>query len=300
MLTHVLLVTCLNTGCTDNIILRGMKNTDISLAIRTLEVSHNTKVNLIFTDRGSNVRKELLEESGSWTVVNHVSSGQSRNYSEAKVRLGRKIWRAVFRICKDENGKFTAKLDFMEFLYLAKLVSLSINLIPYCRVSADTQGFCPANLLYGRSLTEAVIGESDVIDFAESPPLVKYKQYLDKILQIRNEVLVNLATEADGRNHDYKLRNKSKRKIHEGDVVIWEHGNNRYNLAVVLFVYPAPSVSVKIRFSNVQEPKDVKIGSVKVLVPFDSVEAQSLGNRDIEGMSQEIVRAVASAKGKVV
>ena len=300
MLTHIMLATCLNTGCSDNVILRGMKNTDISLAIRTLEVSHNTKVNLIFTDRGSNVRKELLEESGSWTVVNHVSSGQSRNYSETKVRLGRRIWRAVFRMCKDESGKFAAKIDFVELLYLAKLVSLSINLIPYSRVSSETQGFCPANILHGRALTEAVVGENDMIDFASSPPLSKYKDFLEKILQVRNEVLVNLATEASGRNHNYKLRNQSKMKINEGDVVLWEHGNNKYNLAVVLMVYPSPSVSAKIRYSGVKEPKDVKIGSLKVLVPFDSVEAQYLGSRSMDAMSQEISRAVESAKEKVV
>lgn len=300
MLTHIMLATCLNTGCTDNILLRGMKNTDISLAIRTLEVSHNTKVNLIFTDRGSNVRKELLEESGSWTVVNHVSSGQSRNYSETKVRLGRRIWRAIFRTCKDETGKFTAKLDFVELLYLAKLVSLAINLIPYSQISSETQGFSPANLLHGRALTEAVIGENDMIDFASSPPLCKYKEYLEKILQVRNEVLVTLATESSGRNHNYKLRNQSKMSIKEGDVVLWEHGNNKYNLAIVLMVYPPPSVSAKIRYSGVKEPKDVKIGSLKVLVPSDSVEAQSFGNRDMDSMSLEIARAVKSAKEKVV
>ena len=65
-------------------------------------------------------------------------------------------------------------------------------------------------------------------------------------------------------------------------------------------VYPKPSNSVKIRFSAVQEPKDVKIGSVKVLVPSDSAENECLGSGAIDDMAEEITRAVESAKQKVV
>ena len=88
--------------------------------------------------------------------------------------------------------------------------------------------------------------------------------------------------------------------VKEGDVVLWEHGNNQRTLATVIEIYPKPSNTVKIRFSATQEPKDVRIRSLKVLVPSDSVENECLGSNKVDDMTEEISRAVESAEKKVV
>ena len=144
------------------------------------------------------------------------------------------------------------------------------------------------------------MGESESVDYINKPPLAKYKEYMQGIIKIRNEVLMSIAAEASSRQHDYKLRNQTGLTVKEGDVVLWEHGNNQRTLATVIGIYPKPSNTVKIRFSATQEPKDVRIRSLKVLVPSDAVENECLGSNKVDDMTEEISRAVESAEKKVV
>ena len=299
MLAHILHVSCLNTGCSEQIILRGMTHTDVALALRTLEVSHNTKISLLSTDRGSNVRRELLEQCGSWTCVNHASGGQQRNFAESRIKLARGIWRNLFRKAKGEGGRYSVKLDFTELLYLTKLVTLSINSIPFSTVSKNTQGFSPAVCMYGSGLTEALLCESEVVDFAKSPPLIKYREYMDKVLKCRNEVLLTLAIQGESIERSYNTRNRVRRVVAEKDIVLWKHSGDRLTLAQVLKVHDPPSTSATIRYGG-GEPKAVPIGNLYVLVPANSAEAQCLRERDISEMNAEVHRVIENADTRAV
>ena len=294
---YLLNVVCVNTGCCDHILLRSLTHKDIVLGIRTLEISHNTRVSIIFTDAGSGLKKSLLEEHGSWTVINHSSSAQLRNYSESRTRLARHIFRSIFRKCRDEEKNYSVKIDFMELLYLAKLITVSINVIPYTKLNENNQGMSPACLMYGAGLTQAILCESEHTNFSENPPLAKYKEYMEKILECRNEVLLTLAVSAAGRQKDYNLRNHMKMEVNVGDIVLWRHGGRKFNLARVMEKFPPPSNSVAISYGG-KKPFSVMIESLRVIVPINSEEGRALGQRDIQSMPLEIQRVLENSRDR--
>lgn len=299
MLIHILHVTCLSTGCNEQVILRGMTHQDIALGLRTVEMSHNTKISVIFSDRGSNLRKELLEECGSWVVANHPSGAQQRNFVESRIKLARGIWRNVFRQCKGETGKYAARLDFTEVLYLTRMITLSINSIPFTVLSENTQGFSPSAIIYGAGLTEAILCENEAVDFINKPPLKKYKEYMEKILKCRNEVLLTLSIQGENRNQKYNMRNRVRANVDKNDIVLWQHQNNKYTLATVIRLLPPPSNSAEIRYGG-GSPKVVAIESLHVLVKANSEEGKHLQERDVQKMSEEIQRVLENSNSRVV
>ena len=299
MLVYILHITCLNSGCSEEVILRGLTHADIALGLRTLEMSHNTKISVLFTDRGSNLKKELLEKCGDWIVCNHPSGSQQRNYSEGKIKLARAIWRNVFRQCRGEQGKHAARLDYTELLFLTRMLTLSINSVPYTVLSEKTQGFSPACVLYGSGLAEAILCETEALNFADRPPLKKYKEYMDKILKCRNEVLLTLSIRGESTDQKYNMRNRVRATVSENDIVLWRHQGDKYTMAKVISLHPPPSNSVEIKFGG-GTPKTVAIDNLHVLVPANSEEFKHLRERDPDHMSSEIKRAIENSKARVV
>ena len=189
------------------------------------------------------------------------------------------------------------KIDFMELLYLAKLITVSINVIPYTTLTRENEAMSPACLLYGAGLTRAILCESEHICFSEKPPLAKYKEYIDKILECRNEVLLELSVSSAGHQKEYNLRNHLRMEINEGDIVLWKHAGKKFNLARVMRKFPPPSNSVEICYGG-KKPFSVMIESLRVIVPIDSVEGRALGQRETENMPLEIQRVLENSTNR--
>ena len=153
--------------------------------------------------------------------------------------------------------------------------------------------------MYGSGLTDALLCENEAVDFAKSPPLIKYREFMERILKSRNEVLLTMAIQGESVEGSYNTRNRVRRTVAKMDIVLWKHSGDRLTLAQVLKVHDPPSTSATIRYGG-GEPKAVPIEKLYVLVPANSTEAQCLRERDIQEMSTEVQRVIKNAKSRAV
>ena len=107
-----------------------------------------------------------------------------------------------------------------------------------------------------------------------------------------------MSISATGKQREYNLRNQMKMEVSVGDIVLWRHGGNKFNLARVTKKFEAPPNTVQICYGG-KKPFNVMTESIRVIVPINSEEGRALGQRDIQNMPLEIQRAPENSKERL-
>ena len=215
----VLGIMCESSAVLSLIPMVSEKHSGILLALKCFESLHNCRVDVIISDAGTALNKNLLESKSRYKVINHRAGCQSKNGVERRIGLAKKIFRSIFRCYKSETGKFITPLNYCELLYLCSMISLAVNTIPYS--SKDPTGFSPSHLIHHSGLAEAFERELEEGDFSGHDPMGTLQEHMVRLKELRNEALISTALDAGNLSKDKKYRGSGDQNISLGDLALY-------------------------------------------------------------------------------
>ena len=253
---QLLAVLCESSAILDLVPIGGQKHDDILLGINSFEAANNCNIDVIITDAGSNLHSELLMKKSNKIVLNHGADCQRKNSVERRIGMCKNILRSIFRQFRTES-KVVAPLDFLQLLYLTRLVALSVNTVPYSNPGSGLANFSPAHLRYNTGIVELFEKELGEMSFPQPTCMQKLRLHIQNIRDLRDEAAAYQAlTSKDNLSKNKSWRGSTtKHVIQIGDVILYHQPSISKGLMGVVVELPTDKNSQMVTINTVSRGK---------------------------------------------